>query len=472
MILRRNFMPFALILCVVLLLQSGCAPKVPPAVEAPQSLSGRFQVGKKIRSKVGVYVSGHERDYILNRQMMGTSFPVEIGKSLVPVSMQMATAMFDAAKEVNSLPPYPAAEAPDVEAVLEPEIIYADASAEGTVSGQVEVKVKLRMKAYDLSGKVIWVGEGFGSKRSEQLGFWTTFAYRRDKVREVGLQACVLAAQEITKAFNTAEESELRSLPEMETLAQEGTLKGATALQLADKLYQKGLHEFDRKRFEYALRAFQKAERLNPEDLGIKFYVGICKVYTGQRSSAIEDLKFILAQKRTAGNLTLDSKKWMLRLNDSLKIGLVFTGSEESFPDDLRRRYTQALAACGMYDIVDVQNAAVSESLMDGATLKKVLAEGDKKKAKVVIFVDGKSFETAIVSPGLKKGDEATEFGLTADVRAYGTKTAKMVSSFLLTETHALMNRDGEGEASAIYGTLARRSAARVVLSLLESEIF
>jgi tetratricopeptide (TPR) repeat protein len=472
MFLRRNSILFAALLCIALFLQNGCAPKAPPSGEKPQDFSSLFQVDKKIHATIGVYVSKDVREYVLKRNMMGMDFQIEIGKSIAPISMQMCRAMFDAAVEVDSLPPYSGGQASGVEAVLEPEILYADAGAEGTVSAQAEVKVKFRMKVYDLNGKVIWETSGLGSKRSDRLGFLTLFDARRDKVREVGLQACILAAQEITRDFKSNRPARLVALQEIEAPAQEGVPKGTSPLQLADKLYQKGLREFDQKNYQYALMAFQEGEKLNPEDLFIKFYVGICRVYAGQRSAAIEGLSYILAQPRSAGILAVDSKRWMQRLNDPLKICIVYGGSDESFPGALRSRYTQALAGCGMYQIVDVQKDTAVGSPMDAAALKKILADGDKKKAKAVIVVKGLSYERAVENPGLQGGDQATEFELTTEVKAYGTKTGKTASSFLLTDTHALMSKDAELEKGEIYGALAQRNRARMVLSLLGDEIF
>jgi tetratricopeptide (TPR) repeat protein len=472
MLKKRNFVLFAVLLFCSLFLGSGCVRTVPLAEDPSKDLRNLFPVNERIHAKVGVFISDDLRRYVVQRGKLGISFQMEVGKYLVPITMQMAGAMFDEAVEVNSLPPYVGGYRPDVEAVIEPEILYAFGNAVGTFSGKIEARVKFRVKAYDLSGKVIWQGEALGESSSDQMDFVDTFLAHLDKVGRVGYQAGLFAAQKIIRDFNASRPPELYSLLEVKALAQPKSQKKSAMLEQADKLYQKGLYHFDKKNFQQALYGFQQAERLSPDDLVVKFYIGICRMYTGQRARALEELKQILARNPKGDKLAGDCRSWIKRLNDPLKISVVFLGSEDLFPANLRRTYIQTLTACGMYDIAEVRDVPGADLQMDSAALNKYLEDSSKKNSRVVVFVQGLRNDREIVDPGLRDGDLATEFELNADVKAYGTKKKKLAAGFNLTETAARMKKQTEPEKGAIHSALAQTSSSRLVLSLLGNEVF
>jgi hypothetical protein len=152
------------------------------SIDPSEDLRSLFPVNERIHARVGVYISEDLRNYILEHEKTGMNFRMEIGKYLVPIAMQMAGAMFDEAVEIDSLPPYMGDYRPDVEAIVEPEILYACGNAAGAFSGRVEAKVKLRIKAYDLSGKAIWQGEALGESSGDRVDFVTTFLGDRKSV--------------------------------------------------------------------------------------------------------------------------------------------------------------------------------------------------------------------------------------------------------------------------------------------------
>jgi tetratricopeptide (TPR) repeat protein len=473
MVLRNHFVWFVTLLLSSLLLQSGCVYNVPVTPNAAQDLEGVFSVDDRIHAKVGVYISDDVRNYVIKREKMGMGFQMDVGKHLVLIAMAMAGKMFDQAVEVNSPPPYMGGYRPDIEAVMEPEILYAYGNVRGAFAGQVEAKIKFRVKVYDLSGKVIWQGDALGESRSENVDFVATFLAGMDQVGRVGYQAGIFAAKKIINDFNASKPPELYALLDVKDLAKSGAQKKSGASEAADKLYQKGLSHFDKKNFEQALYGFQQAAKLSPDDLVIKFYVGVCYMYTGQRARALEELKAVLAKNPKADKLSGDCKSWIQRMNDPLKIGVMFAGSQDSFPEDLRKRYLEALRASGMYDIAEVKDAEAADPQTDTAAFNKHLEDSSKKKIRVVILVQGLRSMSELTDPSLPAdGDRATEFELNASVRPYGTQKKKAVSDFLLTDASARIKKQTEPEKAAVSSGLAQRSSSRVILSLLGSEIF
>jgi tetratricopeptide (TPR) repeat protein len=293
------------------------------------------------------------------------------------------------------------------------------------------------------------------------------------EVDRVGYQAGIFAAQTIIREFNSNRPSELYSLLEVKAPVQPKSQKISTSsVDQSDKLYQKGLYHFEKKNFEQALHGFQQAERQNPDDPVIKFYVGICRMYTGQRARALDNLKSIIAQNPKDNKLIGDCRSWVQRLNDPLKISIVFVGSEDSFPAVLRNSYVNALTDCGMYDIVDVRNVQDSDIHNNKSALKKCLQESSKKNARVAILVQGVSFAREVMDSGLSDGDLATEFELSTDVRAYGIRKKNAVLDCLLTDSTTRLNKLTEPEKLNLHAALAQRSSNRLVLSLLGNEIF
>ena len=94
---------------------------------------------------------------------------MNVGESMALVSKQLASKMFKEVALVDSLPPYTDGYRPDVEAVVEPEILFFYGDVTGTASGHIEAVVKMRITAYDLAGKILWQDEAVG-KGAERTG--------------------------------------------------------------------------------------------------------------------------------------------------------------------------------------------------------------------------------------------------------------------------------------------------------------
>jgi tetratricopeptide (TPR) repeat protein len=396
---------------------------------------------------------------------------MDVGKYFVPIGMQMASALFDEAMEVSSLPPYMGAYKPDVEAVIEPEILYAYGDAIGTLAGHVEAKVRVRVKGYDLSGKVVWEGEALGESRSDRMDFVSTFLVGMDKPGQVGYQAGLAAAQKIVNDFNVSKPAALYALLEMKEVSKSKTGKSQPSSQLFDKYYQKGMYQFEKKNFQQALYGFQQAEKVNNADLLTPFYVGLCCMYTGQKAQAVGNLNQVLSRNPRDQKLNADCKKWLQRLNDPLKIGLVLMrGSKNSFSTDENRAVIQALTDSRMYEIVEVKNSDSTDVLTDPTKLNPYLDACARRGIKIVLFVQTEKDSRHLTAVSLPEGDTATEVTVTTKVEAYGTGKRKAIAEFTLTETAARMQPMTNTEM--ISSALLKRSSDRMVLSLLENDLF
>jgi tetratricopeptide (TPR) repeat protein len=462
---------FCFLLLCLTLQQVGCVVQNRvSSTDTNQEINRLFAVAQKVHTRVGVYLNEDLRNYVYRQEKPGAAFQMEVGRNLVPVVMTMATAMFDNAVEVESLPPYVGSYRPDIEVVIEPEILYASGNivTTGFLSGQVVATLKLRLKAYDLSGRVIWQGEAVGENQGEQVDLVSAILIgSADKSGKAAGQAGISAAIKIIKNFNSSKPLEIYSLLELKAKAPvKGTQKSATAEQ-ADLLSQRGMYQYDKKNFQQALYSFQQADRINPADLSTKFYLGVCQMYTGQKQRAVETLKYVLSNSRRGDSLAVNSKQWVERLNDPLKVAVVFDGSGKIIPPDLKAGFLHALTSCGMYEIVSVQDTADVQQ----TALNRYIDEASKKKARVVFFVRGDKSVRDVIDPTLREGDVAAEFVLNTTIKAYSTRNKKPVTEeIMLFDNAARMKK--QLNAENVQTGLIKQSGKRLVLSLLGSEIF
>ncbi|GKT09129.1 hypothetical protein [Desulforhabdus sp. TSK] len=459
------------IMLALVLSQSGCVHNVPLNV-APATRE-LFPNTEKIHAKVGVYFSDDLRNYVCKQNKMGMVFQMEVGKYMVPIAMQMISSLFDEAVEVNSLPPYMGNYQPDVEAVIEPEILYAYGNAIGTLSGEVEAKVRFRIKGYDLSGNVVWEGNALGESRSGQIDFVTTFLTGMDKVGQVGYQAGLSAAQQIVNEFNSSRPPELYALLEMKTLAKSKSRKSVSNSELFENLYQKGMYHFNKKNFQQALYGFQKAEGINGKDPLAQFYVGVCYIFTGRREKALAKLESVMAGNPKDNKLASDCKKWIERLNDPLNIAFVIrSDSKNPQSDECGKILSQALSNSGMYEIVRAGDSKSSASPENSNQWNAYLASSSREGAKIVLSIQSRKESMVATEPGRKEGDFATLFEITTKTEAYGASKKKLVAEFTLTDTAARIDKQTPAEKTATETSLMRRNADRIVLNLLKNEIF
>lgn len=472
MVEKRNSWTTVPLLFASILMLSGCVQNIGMSQDHTRDINKLFPVTEKIHAKVGVHIPDEMRNYVFRQNKAGVTFQMEMGRYLVPICMAMAGAMFDEAVEVGSIPPYLESYRPDVEAVVEPEILYAYGNASGFLSGQIEARVKFRIRAFDLSGKTIWHGEAMGEARNENVDFVATLLSGLDRVGNVGYEAAMRAAQKIVRDFNASRPLELYALLEVKALAEPRSQKKSAVLEQAEKLYQKGMYHFDKKNFQQALYGFQQAERISPDDPVFRFYIAICRMYTGQRTRAIEDFNNVLSRCSKGSKMATDCRSWIERLNDPLKISVIFVGSQDSFPEDLRRGYLQAFKQCGMYNVLDVSEAAGGGPQMEPKALDRLLDTCLAKKGRIVLFVQGVRNSRELVEPGPKGGDVAWESTVDTNMIAYGTKKKKKVLEVVLNETAARLNKQPDSSSVPLYMVLTQKSAERAVLALLGDEIF
>ena len=241
---------------------------------------------------------------------------MNVGEYVTLISKQMASQMFKDVISVDSLPPYTDRYRPDVEAVLEPEILYFHGNAIGTVSGHVEAAVRMRITAYDLAGKIVWQDEAAGESRSGAS------LSGMEEVRKTVYRSAFNAATKIIDDFNGKPPRELHSLLENEKIATSRNQGNISNLETFKEYYEKGQYQFKRKNFYQALSSFEKAESINPGDSLAKFYVGVCLFYTAQKDKAAEKFRQ-LVQQSPGTKEAKDSAKWLDLLKEPLKIGTV-----------------------------------------------------------------------------------------------------------------------------------------------------
>lgn len=455
-------------------LQYGCVHNVPLKIDNSQDIRQMFPVSQRVHARVGVYLSENLRHYIFKQQKMGMTFQMESGKYLEPISMQMISAMFDEAVEVNSLPPYIGQYTPDVDAVIQPELLYVYGNAKGTLSGQIEAKVRSRVRAYDLSGRIVWQGEAMGESRSDQMDFITTFLGNLDKVGKVGYQAALVSAQNIVKDFDLRKPPELYALQEAVEVARKKDRGRLPSSDAFEKLYAKGMYNYEKKNFPAALYSFRLAHGIDQGDPFAQFYGGLCFLYTGQRTKAMENLKGALV-KSTDKQLSDDCNVWMKRLNDPLKMGIVFVDNSSS--TDLRANFKENLlrtfAGTEMYTPVLYGQDIPLEVALNKGRRDVLLDEFAGKGAKIVIFINANKDSTSIEVQSTE-GDRAREFRVNTGVQAYGTGKKKLVTEFAITEMSSYIGPQESQLQSDKYmfQSIASRSVDRLILGLLENQIF
>jgi len=461
-----------ILLCGLILMQAGCAHNVPIKKDATADIRRLFPPQKKINARVGFYLSEDIRSYVYSQQKMGMTFRMEVGKYLVPISKEMIAALFEEVVEVTSLPPYVGDYRPSVEAVVEPQIIYAYGNAVGTVSGYVESTVLFRINGYDLSGEFIWKGEALGQSRSKEMNFAVVFLSEMEKVGEVGYQAGLDAAKKIVDDFERNKPPEFYSLLELKTLPSKKSKQGERS-DLFQAYYDKGLDLFKKQEFEQAAYSFSRANELNPEDLLTQFHMAICDIYTAQKSKALARLNAILQKNPSDKKLAADCTQWINRLNDPLRVNLVFVKDAAGVPTAGNQDVlTSRLRGSGMYVPSQSPFTLNSQNAEASPDWQRYLDQSYKDGAKLVMLVSTSGGRNISNTPNDPGGVSATIFSVKSDVKVYGAKTKKEVGGFSLTNTAARIQKpDGQGEQK-IYQGLMEANSDRVMFSLLKNDFF
>lgn len=451
-------------------LLSGCVHNVPLAVDPNKDMSRSFPSTKKLPAKVGIYIGDDLKKYVYKQQKMGMTFQMNVGEYLPPISMQMASSMFEDVIPVTSLPPYNNGYKPDVEAVVVPEILYCYGNAVGTLSGYIEGKALIRITAYDLGGKVLWQDEAMGESRSRELSFVGAFLGGMEEVGKTGYDAAFSAAVKIIKDFNARPPKELYSLLEIKSVGTLRNRRNISNFEIFQNYYQKGQFQYEKKNYYQALYSFEKAENLNPDDQSTLFYVGACYNYTGAKDKAIEKFRRVVDLGARSQEAT-DAKKWLDLLSEPLKIAIVNsrTAGARGLNDGL---ISQALQDSRMYELVDVSDLRPPTATNPQKEWNQFLERCFKKGIKVVIISDIDSLSQKIRIDQQPIGDVATEHVVKISSKAYSAKKKEVKADIKIIERTSTMREQSKEAEDTIKGQLLKNGAEKLVLRLLEKDIY
>lgn len=457
-----------LLLCTVL---AGCVYNVPLVVDPHRDMSRAFPETKKIPAKVGVYISDDLKRYVPRQQKMGIIFQMNIGEYLPPIGLQMGAAMFDEVIPVHTLPPYGGNYRPDVEAVVEPEILYCYGNAVGTLSGYIETKVKIRVTAYDLSGRIIWRHEALGENRSREMNFVDTFLGGMKGVGQVGYQAAFAAAVRIIDDFNARPPKELYSLLELKNMASLHNRGNLSNFELHKRYYGIGRSQYEKKNYYQALYSFEKASGLNPSDSLTIFYIGACSAYIGNKERAIEAFTRVLAMNPN-GQEAADSRGWLKLLKEPLKIAVVGPGRGNSITSFFTASLRQALIDSRFYELTDANDLKPPASTTSRNEWNAFLERSAQKGVKVVIINDIESFSQKVRVGHVPPGDFATEHIFKISSKAYSAKKKDVRADIKIIERITTITEQSAEEERDIRGRLVKTGAQKLVRRLLEHDIY
>ncbi|MDP1666254.1 MAG: hypothetical protein Q8L79_14170 [Methylobacter sp.] len=457
-------------LLTIAIVAFGCAYNVPVAVDPIKDTSQSELVRKKIALKVGMYLSDDLKHYIYKQQKMGATFQMRVGDYLLPIAMTMGTTLFDEVTLVNSLPPYDDSYRPDIDALIRPEILFYYGDTVGSFSGYIQAKTKLRVTVYDLGGNILWQDEAIGESRSKDMDFVSTFLADMDEVGKTGYEAVFSAASRIINNFNAKPPQELVALIDIkkaENLRNGGALPD---LELFKKLYEKGRFQYSKKDYHQSLYFFEKASTLVPDQPAALFYTGASYTYIGEKSSALKKFADVI-NKKPAGQEARDSKKWLKRLDDPLKIGII--GGNKSNDAALNDGVIEdALIKSGMYETIDTADLSPPTNPAASADFSKFLERCYKKGAKVIILYDVDSSSGKAQSDFYSGEDVATEHSVKISAKVYSTKKKQLTTEIQINEKSSVIKAQTMGEEMTTKQQLLQTGAKKLVLQLLKNDIF
>lgn len=470
----KNKLYFLFSLSIISIVISGCVHNVPLTVDASKDIEHAFPRTKKIPAKVGIYLNNDIKHYIYKQTKVGMTFQMNIGEYVVPISRQMVSAIFEDVTFVDSLPPYKDYYSPDVEAVVEPEIIYCYGNAVGTISGHIEAELKMRITAYDLSGRILWRDETTGESRSENLNLVGTFLGGMEKVGKTGYDAAFAAAVKIINDFNARPPKELYSLVEIKRLATLKNRKNISNFNLFQKYYEKGQYQYEKKNYYQALYSFEKAEQINPDDLSTAFYIGVCCTYTAQKEKALRKFKEVVEQGPKSQE-AMDAKKWIEILKEPLKIGILIPhkfGNIRSGDKALNDSVVQqSLTDSRMYELADMNETDYPGSVKS-ADFNRLLDNSFKKGIEIIIYATLDQASKKIDMANKTAGDVATQHVVKITASAYSTKKKTLQSEIMITEITSTIREITKEEERTIKQQLLDKGAEKLVLRLLQNNIF
>ena len=463
MLLKGKFFYIFLMIAII---TSGCAYNVPPVGSAKNNRQSQL-AGKKMPIKVGMYLSDDLKQYIYKRPNKGAAFQMKIGEYLPQIAMTMGSAMFDNVVLVNSLPPYDDSYRPDVEAVISPEILFCYGNTVGAFAGYIEAKIKLRVAVYGLDGNTLWQDEAVGESRSNDMDY--TVLAGMEESDKTGYQAVSSATVHLVDDFYDKPSQALLSLLEIkkaENLTNGGALPD---FELFKNLYEKGRFQYDKKNYYQSLYLFAKASSIAPDEPAALFYTGASYTRTGDKQRALKQFKDVI--KKASGQEVEDSKKWIQRLNDPLKIGVV--GGNKANGAGLDDGVIQeALINNGMYKIIDTAKLMPADSVMTPSEFSQFIDKCYKNGVKVVILHDVDGVSKKAESNHYSGEDVATEHRVSISAKVYSTKKKHLKTEVQVNEGSSTIQGQTAEEEMKTRQQLLQNGAKKLVLQLLKNDIF
>jgi tetratricopeptide (TPR) repeat protein len=471
--ISRHAISFLIRMIILTCLFSGCVHDVPPAIAPDGATTCQTRVQtRKMQAKVGIYLNDDLRKYVYRRKTMGVTFMMNIGESLSPILTQMGSAI--TSKDVvmvDSLPPYSHDYRPDVDAVIEPEIVYCYGNVTGTVTGHIDAKVIMRMTVYDIDGDVLWQDEATGVNRSGELNLPGNYLGILENADKTGYGAVFSAASKLVDDLTAAHPGGLYTVDTFETPRAPVSESSVPDMELFEQYYRSGRFQYEKRHFCQALRSFEEASILNPGDLSTLFYLSACYTYTGNKNKALNGFRKFYALCQTNQEAD-DATKWITLLEVPLKIALVSPdGAHGMDREDLLIQ--RSLTDSGMYAIVKPGGMEGRPfSAMTPPEFDHFLDECHDKGIKIVLVgaVDYKV--TKAVTEGPDDADAALDHIVTLSVRAYSTNKKELRTEITITEKASTIGETNMAEEAAIEKQLLERSGTRLVLKLLKNEIF
>jgi tetratricopeptide (TPR) repeat protein len=485
--LIRQRMPLGSLLGISLLATLlGCAHTVPLRTDVSRDLALSLPGQPLIPAKVGIYISEDLKHYVYSQRKLGMLFRMNVGEYLVPISRQMVGSLFQDAVYVSKAPPYYGTNKPDVEAVVVPEVLYCYGNAVGIASGVIEAAITIRITAYDLSGNVVWQDERTGTSQSSTLNFVTTFLTGLDEVGRVAYVAAFRAALSIIKDFEKAPPKELYSLLQIKRLATFENVSRRSDYALYKYYYQKGLRQFTNKNYFQALYSFERAERLAPDDLSTRFYLAVCRLFTGDKEQALDGFREV-ARRAPRSQEGEDSKRWVERLREPLKVGLLFSPGSGGMA--AIRVIAAKASEPGIHEMVVLGERGYRQATVAPTEMERLFAESRKQDMRIILVVDIHLARAPVRLKGgisefsvgtrdfgadkpLRSGDIATEYTAEVSVRAFSTNKDRLISEFVIKEHSGTMAEKNQRDESGIYGELLAKAGEKLAMALLRMEIY
>jgi len=335
---------------ILYILLSGCTYTLPFNDTSDIDIKHAIEFSNKLPVRVGLYIREDIKNYSYNQTKFTLNFKINVGEYVVPISKEIVESMFRDVVYVNSLPPYNEDYNPDVEAVIEPEIIYAYGYAKGFSTGYIESEFKMRIKAHDLSGNTVWTSEASSRKSSDKISLLDTFFNNLELASKIGYEAAFSSAEKIVKEFEKNKPPELLSLLDVKK-----------SRKRFNSLYKKGKDLYKEKNYHQALYSFKLAEKIHPNNLDTLFFMGVCYTYTARKEMAIEKFKKVIKLSRNS-KVAKDSKKWITKIRKPLDVSVILktyntnTSEKTISNNDILSIIGKSLTNSKMYNIVNLYN--------------------------------------------------------------------------------------------------------------------